>query len=317
MKSFISYSFLAAVAASGMAFGAEATTTPVGYTTEPLVQGFNAIGLTLNSPVIASGKSSAINSDSVGTDSIDFTSLLSTGSTYILQLTSGVQAGTIQVVTSWTANSVNTTDNLLEGGAASGDSFNIRKAPTLEEVFGTVDSVLKKATASANADIVWVPNGPGTYDRYFLNNSSVWRNAAGGAASDIPLVYHDGIFLQKKDPGTVSFVQSGEVKLDVAKVVLVEGFNLVSTIYPVGSTLQNIGLHNTLKRATASANADIVWIPNGPGTYDRYFVNTTGAWRNAAGGAAPDDLPLTSAVFIQRKDIAVAADLVAPSTYAN
>jgi hypothetical protein len=124
--------------------------------------------------------------------------------------------------------------------------------------------------------------------------------------------------VEKKDAGTVDFVNTGEVKLGGTNYVVSQGFNLIGTTFPAGSTLQNLGLEDDLKKAILAKDADIVWLPTGPGTYDRFFLNTAGAWRNAAGGTAPVDHPMTSAAFIERKDAGEAAvDTTPPPSYGD
>ncbi len=321
MKSILSYSLLAAAMAAGVATAqTTATTKPVGYVSTTLTQGFNAVGLTLTNSSTAAGGFEAVTANSVSDNDINFGNLLVSGATYILEITSGPSIGSVHEVASWNANTLNTVDNLAARGVVANTTYKLSKAPTLEEIFGTTTSILKKGNSAAVADVVYVPTGPGTYNRYFLNNSSAWRNAAGGAATNIPLIYLDAIFIQKQDAGDVSFVVSGEVKTSVTVTAISSGFNLIGTLFPVGATLQNFGFESSIKKGNSAAVADIVWVPNPAtsGGYDRYFLNNSNAWRNASGGAAPADVPLKSAVFIQRVDAGSAEfRFTPPSSYSS
>ena len=315
MKKFIPCSLLLAGLITGVAFSqTTAYTAPVGYSTTTLVNGFNVLGLTLQPSAVNSGSLSSVGASSVTVSNADFTTALTAGATYILEITSGAKNGAIQEVTSWTATTLNTPDNLLTAGVEATASFKLRKAPTLEDVFGTTTSVLNKG-GSSSADIVWIPTGPGTYNRYFLNALSAWRNAAGGPALNTPIIYTDGILVERKTTN-VDLVTSGEVKTSVTGSVISKGFNLIGTVYPAGVTLQNLGLSN-LKKGTSSS-ADLVWVPKGPGVYDRYFLNTSNAWRNAAGGPATADLPLASGILIEKKDAGnTTLTLTAPTAYSS
>jgi hypothetical protein len=317
MKPLLPYSLIAAAALCGVALGqTTATTTPVGYTTQTLATGFNLVGLTLHPSPLASGAFETVDGNTLTDNDVTFAPVA--GRSYVLEITSGPLNGYIQEVpaASISANTITTPQNLATMGLAAGVNYKLRVAPTLEEVFGTTDSILKKGATAAAADIVWVPNGSGGYDRYFLNTLNAWRNAAGGAAPNIPLVYTDGFFVERKDPA-VSFVHSGEVKTGPTVSAVSTGFNLLSTVYPAGVTLQNLGLDDDLKRGATAAAADLVWVPNGTGGYNRYFLNTLNAWRNAAGGEAPANLALTSAVFIERKDPAANFGLTPPQSYST
>jgi len=319
MKNLIHLTAIAALAASGLTNAQTAAySKPSGYMTQTLSQGFNLIGLTLQNSPAASGTSTTVTSTTLSSSSSDFTASLAPGAKYLLEITSGAKPGLVVEVSTWTATTLNLVDDLTSVGVIAGDTFNLRKAPTLEEIFGTTTSVLTKSNNSALADIVYIPQGNGAYSRYFLNNSSVWRNALGGAAPSIPVTYLDGIFVEKKNAGDVSLVMTGQVKTTATVIGLSAGFNLIGNPYPAGATLQNSGLADSLGRSNNSALADIVYIPTANGAYDRFFVNNTGVWRNALGGAAPADHPLTSAMFIERKGATgLEVTRTAPDTYSN
>lgn len=322
MKTFIPFSIAAALAASGIS-QAQITPTPAfskpsGYVTQTIAQGFNLIGVSLHGATASGGQATALTPTNFTDSSANFTNSLTAGVTYLLEVTSGAKSGLTVEITSWNQSTLTTIDNLVAAGVVVTDKYVLRKAPTLEEVFGTTGSVLQRSNNSLLADIVWVPKSNGQYDRYFLNNSSLWRNAAGGAAPNVPFVYLDGIFLQKRNAGNIDLVVTGQVKTSATRVSLISGFNLVGNPYPAGTTLQNSGLDANLARSNNSLLADIVWLPSGVGTYNRYFVNTSGVWRNAAGGAAPADVALTSAMFIQRRSVSpLEITQTPPSTYSN
>ena len=318
MKNLIPLTAIAALVASGISSAQDSTpaySKPSGYVTQNLEQGFNLIGLTLGPAAETSGTLTAVGATSVTDNGSDFSTNLTAGALYTIEITSGTVSGLVVEVGSWSGDILNTMDDLAASGVIVGDTYRLTKSPTLEEIFGTAASVLKKSNNSSLADILWVPNGSGSYIRYYQNNSGAWRNAAGGAAPNTPLVFLDGIFLEKKDSGTVLLVMTGQVRVDSTIVTLGEGFNLVGTIFATGSTIQSSGLDATLKRSNNSSLADIVWIPTAPGVYTRYYVNNGGTWRNAAGGAAPADLPITSAVFIERKDAGIIQVLLTPPAF--
>lgn len=316
MKTLIPLTALAAlVASSSLPAQTPAFSKPSGYVTETLQPGFNLIGLTLHSSPLASGTLTEITPTAITVSSAISPT---PGDFYILEINDGATAGGLQEVpaSAITGNVINLTQDLGAMGVNIGDAFSLRKAPTLEEIFGTTNSVLKKAATPGVADLVWLPNGNGGYNRYFLNTLNAWRNAAGGAAPNVPVVYADGFFVQRKD-STVDLIITGQVKTTPTKISITPGFNLVGTSYPVGATLQNSGLDGVVKKAATPGVADLIWVPNGNGGYDRYFLNTLNAWRNAAGGAAPDNVPLKSAIFLQRKDAAANINLTPPSSYSS
>lgn len=324
MKNIIPFTIAAALAASGISQAQgtpdPAFSKPSGYVTQDLIQGFNMLGINLQSSPVASGSFSTVGSGTASDSTKDFTALLAAGSIYILEVTGGSQAGAISEVVSWSGAELTTSDNMALSGIVATDSYVLRKAPTLEEVFGTSNSVLAKSNSVVNADVVWVANGPSQYIRYFQNNAGAWRNASNpGFAPNTPLIYLDGIFIQKKSAGTVSLTVTGEVKTQSVKAQIAQGFNLLGTVYPAGSTLQNIGLESVLVKSNSVVNADVVWLSDGAGGYTRYFLNNAGLWRNATTpGFAPDNVPITSGILIQKKSSgSEALVLVPPTFYSN
>jgi hypothetical protein len=319
MKSYIPYSLLAAAAACGMAFGAEtAYTTPVGYSTTTIKQGFNLTALTLQTPVVVAGSFTAVSgSDLTDTKVADFAAVLTSGRTFILEITSGTGIGVTQPFVTRLGSTITTPAPV---GAAVGDNYKIRIAPTLEEVFGTTTSILAKNNNGSLADNVYVPNGTGGFNRYFLNNSNVWRLVTpAGAAPNVPLIYLDGIFIERKATGTVDFVNSGEVKKGITKSIVRQGFNQLGANYPAGTTLQNFGFETSVLKSNNGSLADNIYIPDGLGGYIRYFLNASNVWRIVTpAGAAPADVPLTSGFLYERKTAGtISVVFTPPASYSS
>lgn len=311
---------VALAASSSLHAQTAAYSKPSGYVTQPIVQGFNMLGVNLVQPSVATGSFSGVSATQASDSANDFSLVLTAGASYILEIISGTQAGAITEVTSWSVGNLNTSDDLVAAGVQANDQYTLRKAPTLEEVFGTTNSALTKNNSVLNADVVWVANGASNYIRYFQNNTGAWRNATTpGLAPNTPLVYLDGIFIQRKLATPIEIVFTGEVQTRSVQTTVGQGFNLLSTVYPAGSTLQNIGLDTVLAKNNSVLNADVVWLANGAGGYTRYFLNNTGAWRNATVPAlVTEPVPITSGILIQKKTVGSTPLLLTPpASYAN
>jgi hypothetical protein len=306
-----------------LAAQATSTSNVVGYETLDLTANvFNPVGIRLHSPTVVSSTFTALTGVVATDTAVDFDATLTAGTTYILEVTSGALDGAVQEITTWgtasgnTANDIVTPQDLSSLGAVVGDKYSVRAAPTLESIFGTTDSVLQKGFNALSADVVWIPDGALGYERYFLSTLNVWKTASGVNAPNTAVVYTDGLLIEKKG-AAASVVVSGEVKTGNTMVVVLTGFNPIGTVYPAGATLQNSGLSDDLKPGFNALVADNVWIPNGTGGYDRYFYSTLNVWKTAAGANAPADLPLPSAVLIERKDAAKNLHLTPPLSYAS
>jgi hypothetical protein len=285
------YSLLAAAAALGFAQAQTAYTTPVGYSTQSLLQGFNVSGLTLQTPSLAAGDFETVVGTALTDSELTFTP--TAGRTYVLEIVEAANAAAVGTIQEIAAASISgttiTTPQDISGLVAAGDKYILRVAPTLEEIFTTVPlasgGVLVAALNSTNADVVWVPTGTGSYNKYFLHSgTSAFRIAGTTTPSpNIPLVYPDGLLIEKKTTAVASLTVTGEVKTVGTNSVIIQGFNLVGTVAPVGLTLRTAGLEDDLTAALNTTNADIVWLQN-PVTlaYDKYFRHSGsgGTWRS-------------------------------------
>jgi hypothetical protein len=334
------YSILAA-AACGMALGQTAYTTPVGYTTQTLKPSvFNSVGFNLLKPSLAAGALTAVSVDglTLTNSAATFIAALPAGKMCTVEITSGTAIGSVREFNSWTNTTISISSAIT--GLLEGDKFIVRVDPTLQELFPSGAPLTGGALNPTNADIVWVPNGVGAYDKYFYKTNVTggaigwWTTVTGTTLgtqvlSDVPLLYTDGILIQRKAGVDKDLVISGEVKTVGSNPYILNGYNAVSINPPVGLTLFTAGFYpvNFTGGALNPTNADILWVPNGLGGYVRYWYKT-----NATGGAIGwwttnngttlgtqvlSDISLPSSVKIQRKGAAKFMNIAVPNGYSN
>lgn len=338
MKTLIPLTAIAALAASGLTYAQSSTAAfskPSGYVTQNLSQGFNLVGLTLLNSPAASGTFEAVTQTTLTDSQLTFSPLA--GRTYVLEFVSGAASGAIFEVPassiSGTTITISTSpaSNLTALGITTSDQYNLRLAPTLEEIFTTVSlsngGVLQAGISSFSADVVWVPTGPGTYNQFFLSSASGRFTIAGGnvAAPNVPVVYIDGMFVQKRGVTPASLTVAGQVKTTGTTTVLGQGFNAVTVVAPAGATLANAGFEDDVQGGLSSLSADLIWIQQPNLNYVQYFRNSTNtAWRNAANGLVdltPQQaaaVQISGAVLIQRRSPTPAVlDLNVPPGYSS
>jgi len=330
MKRFIPYSLIATALACGLASAqTTAYTTPVGYTSQDLFQGFNCTGLTLQSPTVVAGAFSAVAGTLLTDASVTYAPVA--GRMYVLEIISGSQSTVIQEVpaASISGNTITTPDNLGVLGLLPGDKYKLRLAPTLEEIFTTktlsAGGVLVAGLSSTGADVVWVPTGTGAYTKYFLHSTSSAFRLAGTSTPtpNIPVVYADGLLIEKKGSASASLVVAGEVKTIGTKSVLVQGFNLMGAVSPVGLNLSNAGIQGAVTPGLSATGADNVWIQQPDLSYIKYFLRNNGAWRTST--VAVDLTPsqvaainISNGFFIERKALGqTTLNLNVPTGYSS
>jgi hypothetical protein len=247
--------------------------------------------------------------------------------------------GTVIEVASWAGNALTGLSGITADDAT---DYTIRAAKTVADVFGATNDVATPGglTASANADpseasIVYIPKSGGGFTRLFYStfvgdpNFQGWLDADTFAkAEGMALNYVDGVVVQEVGGTNLSLVVTGMVKTSSTLLPVTESFTYLGTAYPVGSTLGNSGLENSV---AASANADpseadVVYLPKADASgFNRYFFSTFAGDPNFAGWLDADtfaqsaDAGLTSGIIIDQNGTGgdFNAPIVAPPFYAN
>lgn len=308
-----SLSFLA-----GSAFSQTAVSGAGGYTTHELNVGFNLIGISLFDPVSTGGTLTGEAGADVTDSGASFDTDLDADTTYLLEILSGPQAGAVAQIASWTADTL-TLDGALGAGNA---DYQVRKAPTLNDIFG--DSLAGGNFVGPTVDIVWLPDGSGGFNQYAYNALGGEYRATNAffasPAKPVSVFYPDALFVQVADTAK-DVVVTGMVKTTDTVVAANNGFNLAAVNAPVGSTFGNSGLEGFLAGGNFVGPAvDVVWLPDGSGGFDQYAYNTgASAWRSTGAFFLGDEsnTPLTSGMFIQRQGEDTAGALTVPPFYAN
>ena len=321
---------LAAAAAIALAaaptVSAQAFSNPTGYVTETLRAGqFNLIGLTVHQPVEVAGTFDTVSGTTL--TSVGAFSGLTAGSTYILEITSGAAEGAVQEITTFDANSITTPDD-LSAQLTTSDTYAIRKASTINDVFGenNESGLLGTDTFTAsNADNILIPNASGGFTTYYYSNSPSFEGWLTGTseAGGTPIIYTDAVFVFRRGNSPaddLDLVVSGAVKTSDTQLALSGGnFNFVSSGFPVGSNLGNSGLSSFVEGTDTfvASNADNVLIPNGSGGFDTHFFSTAAGFSGWFSGTTPsDDQVLPSAFIIFRRSSDAGVSVSVPPEWA-
>jgi hypothetical protein len=309
-----SLSFLA-----GSAFAQTAVSGAGGYTTHNLGIGFNLIGISLFDPVLVSETIDSENGAQITDGDVDFTAVLNDATaTYVIEILSGSQSGAVAEIVSVDGATTITLDGAIGAGTA---EYQIRKAPTLNSVFGTT---LQGGANATSADIVWLPGAaPGTFDQYFFSTlGNTFRSTATpfvNPPKPVSIFYPDAMFVQVRNTAK-SLVVTGMVKTTDTVVAANTGYNLAAVNAPVGQTFGNSGLEAFLTAGANATAADVVWLPDNLGGFIQYFRSTLApVWRLTTSPFAGDQngTALTSGMFIQRRGADTAGALTVPPFYAN
>ena len=311
-----------------------AYTNPSGYVKYDLVVGFNPIGINLHGEVLVSGTIDSVNAggDTFTDADVDFTTILSTANlaagTYLLEITGADttagsalnQNGAVAVITSATSTTVTIEGGGVDSGAA---SYTIRKAKTLNEVFGTGDDAqLTGSFNSANSDIIWVPDGSGGYTTYYYNaNNSEFRATTSqfsSPAKPFSFFYPDGAFVEvKSTPKMITIF--GEVKTTGTIIAATSGFSVFTVPSPTGQTLDELGIKGSLSKSFNSLNADVLWVGDGAGGYDTYFVHNSDVWRSTDSQFSGNEgaTIVSGAIAIERKTASTSALAQLPTFFTS
>jgi hypothetical protein len=325
MKTKITYSLLAAAAACSLA-NAQTTayTTPVGYVSKTLpANAFSFVGLTVHNPVVSSGVIDAESASSVTDTGVNFSTILTSGATYVLELDNGV----IQEVTSWNAQGVLDLPEDITGSVVpSTTTYKLRKASTVSDVFGAANSAGLTATAGdmATADVIYLLGAGGSVTPiYFYDDGSEanWYTADGDLAGDLPIIYSDGFYIGRVAGSSLNLVTSGEIKIKPTSSVITPGWNFLSSVAPIGLTLGTSGLETALTSTDGDyLTVDNVYLPNSDGSFTiAYFYDdgSEAAWYTASGDLASDLSLEAGFLILSRSAGAKTCTLSVPTSYSN
>lgn len=318
MKFRIRLSLLAAaglVLASLNVNAQQAETEPSGFQSLMVKGGnYSLIGINFLRPVLASGSLESATSISVSDDQATFQTTLPTGTAMWLELVDGPNQGCWSIVTPHNATTLQTVSN-LSAYVSAGVRYQIRAAATLSDIFGAENQAGLKSGNSQTADMVWIPKESGGFDKLYYASANPpfltagWRMIGSGNANmALTPIYHvEGMIIERRDASDLKLSVAGVVKTTVSVIPITSGFNYLERSFPVGATLGNSGLASALQAGT-SQTADVVWLTNAAGGYDKYYFATaqppsiTAGWRAVgAGNADQADVPLTSGFIIERK----------------
>ncbi len=301
-----SLSFLA-----GTALSQEAVSGAGGYETLTINAGkFNVLGIRLHEPQVVSGTFDSQTATSLSDADVNFTDVLTAGARYLVEITGATASeGTVIEVDSWSNNDLT---GLAGVAADDATDYNIRAAKTIADIFGADNSAGLTGSAAADpteASTIYVPNGAGFTQVFYstLAGFDGWLDASTFAdASGLPLNYVDGIIVNEKGAQDISLVVTGMVKTTSTNLPVSEAFTYLGTVYPVGSTLGNSGLANSVTGSAAAdpTEADTVYLPKADASgYDQYFHSTLAGfdgWLNASTFASGEDVELTSGIIIDQ-----------------
>lgn len=316
MKTLIPLTAIAAIAASGLSNAQQTTAAysdPSGYVTVKINPGiFNLVGVSLHEPIVISGVIDSVSSNAVVDADVDFSTLDS--GVYILELNDG--SGIVQEVEVLDSETLTTSDDLSANITGDVTRYSLRKASTLDSVFGADNSKANLVASTDGSDngvdkvIVQTSTGLQTY--FYLNLPGVlvgWFDGS-DAAGDKVLNYADGLYVQTVAGSTASdFVVTGQVKLEETASVLQPGFNLLNAVVPAGLTLGTSGLEDFIKQSTdgtTNGGVDTVLIPDplNPGSFKTYFYlnlpPTFVGWFDGENSA--DDVKLEGAFFLNNRE---------------
>ena len=345
---------LALGCAIGSSFlSAAVTTDPVGYVTETLSAGsFNVLGSNLSNEIVARGVLESATDTTITDQDALFTDTLSVDDSYFIRLISDDEnLGINTTVSVENATTLVTGDNLT-AFVSSTTAYEIRRVVTISDLFGVENSAEllgAQAGDTSLADIIWVPNQSGGYTKVYYNETARafpplsvgWKSTASGNddASDEPVYYTSAVLVEVQRPTfssgeagvsdddltTKKVVFNGSVLTSSSQVVAETGFNYLNKIFPSALTLSESSLALNISHATQGDTtlADIVWIPNSDGGYDKYYYNGTArtfpplsvGWKGTTSGDADaSTVELSSGFLLERKGEATMVNLAIPAS---
>jgi hypothetical protein len=240
----------------------------------------------------------------------------------LIEITSGEAQGRMLLISTTTANTSDTvtlasaevprvgdlTNLNIKVGAQDGDTYRIRPVHTLSSFFGTPESrLVQGGTSPSNADtIIIVVNGVSS--TYFFNTTlGRWTQVLVGSpdASLVPIPPFAGVQYARLGDTALEFIVTGKVPSGQREVSIKNsGVTILSSFWPVGQTLAQLGLQNTpnWKTGASVGAADTVVLTTG-GSTATYYHNGTSWIRSLVGGGNSDNVtvPVGTSLLINKR----------------
>ena len=302
---------------------AQATSGVVGYETNDIDPGFNYLGLRLHEVEAFIGTFDSSTASSLDNSGADFSSIVG-ASTYFVRLTDGTLDGTLIEVpgTSFTATGIAGLSGITSDYEA---GYEVRLAATINSIFGATNEAGLLEGDQNSADIVWLNNGSGGFNRFYYATPNPpfvaggWTEIGGAGDGARTIPFTDGMIVQRRGGTSIPLVVVGDLLAGSATAPVLTGFNYLSSLYPVAATLGSSGLQGQLVVGDQNS-ADVVWLGDGAGGFQRFYDATpnppfvAGGWTEI-GGAGNESTALTSGMILQRRGASANITQAPPAFY--
>lgn len=277
MKTYIPYSLLLAAAASGLAFGTTATTTPVGYlsVTVPANADTTITPSLVLSPLY-SGASTGISGNDVSASGLSAGAYATPNPQCYLKITSGPLAGAFFPITANTGSTITVAagaTTLQAQGFVSGNTFSVIKYWTLATLFPGGAGIGGTSDALNPSSYLFVADATGTgADR---SSSKVYFYCTGDTELSLPAGWYDNadpfagsidntpidptLLYTIRSAGTSTVVTvTGQVPSTLANAEVVTATtvndNYLAAPYPIDTSLAESGLQSVIAATSDALN---------------------------------------------------------------
>lgn len=280
------------------------------------------LGVSFVRPTVVAGHLESAAPNTLTDTDVDFTTALTAGVAYWVEITSGPHQGMATTLNAFTQNSLTTEDD-LSAVIAAGDTYAVRPIHTIASLFGATNTAgLRAGSSASSADTIVIPDGAGGSQTIYYSSSSPvgWRNTATGTASAAnTLVYHvDALTITRRWLTSLNLTFAGELRARPTYYVVLPGQNNIAVNQPVGVTLANSTLQDQVTPGD-SATADLVWVPNATTTgFKKYYYAPAAPplaarWQLVGGDSSDQGtIALGNGIVIERRDPTTATMRIVP-----
>jgi uncharacterized protein (TIGR02597 family) len=314
---------LIAISLSGpISQAAPTASTPVGCMPYSVTNGtITAFGVPLLDLPKFRGFTTAVASNTLTVSGVTWTAnQFVTAGPHFVTIRSGAQAGRTLRVTANTTNvlTLDVTDTPLNTAGfavtANTDAFELYAGDNLGSLLGTtatagiLPSGVKTGTSTANADVIYLPNGAVWDSYYFSSTLGFWVLDGTTTNQNGLILYPDDGYLIFRNGATGSLSLSGRVPSSKLLSNFPGGAaSFISLRFPADTTLSglNFGGPGTWITGASETAADTVSLWNSAGYYwQSYYKNTSNQWIEVGGDGTDQSslvIPMGTSIQIDKK----------------
>lgn len=301
-----------------------AYTTPVGYISKDIPAGQTSyMGLSIHHPTLISSVTTEVNTNVLTDNNVDFATLLTSRTAYILHIESGSLAGTSHLLNRnawrdnttldpWTQHSITLPEGII---LEANTQYSLRKCATIADIFGAENELakLKGSSKPASADKVNILDEFNTHRTFYYSHatpgSGYWKLIGGEPSLDnaqTPIFFEKPITITRTSGESKHVFTIGEAITTPRQLPLYDKTEFLNTGLATTSTLIESDLHSdsNWKKSSKAGSAYQLKLLDVSSVFTTYYCTSDNIWKKVGNNINQNTIPFSQPFYVFRNSTA-------------